>query len=175
MPVVFYNIVTIAGNIGKLIWAKQFILKYKDRLPEEHQFHITEACLGQLSFCQKNFTKAIEHYENLKNTRSYMYNIRARQQEIMAYYEINDFRLESSLQSLKVMISRSDKHALDMRYRNKLFVNLLFRLMNTLPAEKEKLQQLKIEIKNSNASSRDWVIEKVEEKLDNIKDSHFPK
>jgi|GEM_PF-3929451 len=165
LPVVFFNVVKIAGAIGKLIWAEQFIVKYKNKLPKEHQFHIIEASWGELSFHQKNFEKAMEHYENLKNARSYMYNIQARQREIRVYYEIDDFRLESALQSLKVMISRSDKHAIDLRYRNKLFVNFLLRLMNIPPSKKEKLQQLKTEIIDSYTNCKEWLIEKVEEKL----------
>lgn len=172
----FLNIALLAIGEKEFEWAKQFIEKFKDSLPEEDHFESLQLALAYWFFYQgikdknhNNFSQALELLSKINYTKLEI-NLRIRSLQIRIYYEIENINLVLDFaNSFKKYLSRHSDISIQKKESYKIFIDILFELKKLKSHTEIDLNELwkikKKVIQTNSLILKEWILEKIEELL----------
>ncbi len=166
MPLIYYkNLVILALSLNEYKWAKDFILDYKNELPEDSRINIYNYCMALYEFDKREFDKALELLSRIKFDELYLkYDSKILQ--IMIYYENgSEESLISSLEAYRHFLSNNK---LLPDNKKELYTNF-YRYFSRIFAAKSKKDKTELErIKKETPEdlkifNKEWLIRKIDE------------
>lgn len=168
VPANFRNIVINALACEQYEWATTFVHTYKENLPEEERDSLVAYCLASIHFAQKNYKNVLVCLNEITKLDNIFRELDVKVLKIKTFYELQEFEpMQSTLDSLKVHISRQGSIAESYKTRYKNFTNFLYRIWHIPVMEQKKWQKLYAELaemKESDFMQKDWLLEKIAEK-----------
>ena len=160
---IFYNVVSIALNIGENGWARSFIDKYHQKLLPEYKETMYNYSYSLYHFHRKEFEKSLERL-NKVNFENHFIKTGVRILLLKIYYEL--MYTESFLSmcdSIKHYFAGEKQVPADIKISSVEFINIagkLYRSMND--PSKEKLLNIQHELENKQLGlNKDWLLEKL--------------
>ncbi len=162
----FLSVVISGVHLGKMKWVEYFFEKYRAHVSKQFRRDTVSLAEAVIHFKYKKFDAAMTCLNRVQKRNSYLY-IKSKETLIKIYYEKKEMNLISSqIDSMRHYLKRhQDKLSLHYeRYIN--FLNLLNQLLKLNPKDKAGIHQMKKTLtKNINAIGRDWLLEKIEERI----------
>ena len=164
-PVYYKNLVILALSLDEYEWVIEFIVTYKNDLPDESKNNIYMYCMALYEFDMKQFEKSLEFLSKIKYDELYLkYDSKILQ--LMIYYETGaEESLISSLEAYRHFLSNNK---LLPENKKELYTNF-YKFFNKLfiyrsKQNKFELERLKLSINNdTKIYNKDWVIRKIDE------------
>jgi hypothetical protein len=165
-PIAYRNIAFIAMSSNDLVWASEFIYSYADNIKDPYRNNAVNFSLARLSFFKKDYDKVIDHLNQI-HLNEFFYNVSVRMLLTTSYYELEEWLpLESLLQSFNAWVTREKSLNKTKKSKYLLLIRYVRRLYKAPNFEKEKLQKLLAEVKETPAIvSKAWLLDKIEEKI----------
>lgn len=163
-PWAFKNIITLGLRLNEFDWVEYFIETYGSKISKEYRANAINYNLASLYFYKKEYNKAIPLLQLVQFDET-TYGLGAKSLLLACYYEQDELEvLQSFYDSFKIFVSRNKNITDDIK---KSYIQLikLTKLLTESNSDKLKLQKIKIEIQNSQATSKKWLLEKVDELL----------
>ncbi len=164
-PFLFKNIVTIGLRLKEFDWVDSFIKNYADRLPPEIRNSAISYNMANLHFYKTNYDQVLTLLQEVEIEDLY-YNLGAKTLLMATYYETEEWDvLESFLHSFRVYLNRHKHLPTD---RKKAYSKLLIytrKLARIIGRDKPALIALYEELKDDGFPSKNWVINKIKERL----------
>jgi hypothetical protein len=106
-PVYFKNLVILALSLNEDKWVKDFMLDYKNELPENMRENVFTYCMALYEFEMKNFEESLKLLSKIKFDELYLkYDSKVLQ--LMIYYELNsEEALISSMEAFRHFLSNN--------------------------------------------------------------------
>lgn len=163
-PWAFKNIITIALGLNKINWTENFINEYGNKIFEPFKENALNYNRAVLHFYKKEYKHAIPYLQKVQFDEV-TYGLGARTLLLESYYEMDEFdALASLLDSFKGFIKRTKSITSEIKKRYLLLIKYTSNLAESANS-KTKLITLKADINKSNAISKGWLIQKVDELL----------
>jgi len=164
-PFHFKNIITAALRLGKYDWTEKFILKNKDKLPEQSKDNAVTFNLAKLYYYKKDYDKVIAllrevEYENIG------INLSSKSLLLATYYEIDEIDpLYSLLESFRTYLNRRKDIADNWKKGYLNLIRFTKKLTKVIPGDEKAVQKIKDEISNSPSgiANVEWLKEKIAE------------
>lgn len=168
-PWYYRNIVTVALRLGEYDWIEQFIINFKDQLPESYRENAFTFSLAQLYFYQEKFGKVIELLREVEYD-DFTYNLNSKVMLLFTYYEMDEIEpLYSLFESFRVYLNRNKSLPESRRNSYKHLIKYTKKLTNLLPGDEKGIQKLKKEVmENENVASKGTLLQKIA-KLEGVK------
>lgn len=165
-PVAYRNISFIAMRANELEWAENFINEYEVFIDEAYRINAKNFSLARLEFYKLNYEKVIDHLNQI-NLNDFFYNVSVRTLLLVSYYELEEWLpIDSLLQSFNAWVNREKSMTKAKKSEYSRLIKYVKKLVNTPKFEKEKLQKLHDEVKETPAIvSKSWLMTKIDEKL----------
>lgn len=163
-PWSFKNIVTLALRLNEYEWTEHFIKDYGIKINKEFRENAINYNQAILFFYKKEYNKAIPLLQKVQFDEI-NYGLGAKALLLATFYELDEFdALDSFYESFKIFVNRNKNITDDIK---KSYIQLikLTKLLTESNSDKLKLQKIKNEIQNSQATSKKWLLEKVDELL----------
>jgi hypothetical protein len=162
-PSNFKNIVVLALRLEKMDWTAHFLEKYMQNLPEESRNETHAYCLAKLYFAEKKYTETLKLLCNV-DFEDIFFKIDARKLLLQTYYELGELEgLNNTLNSFRVFLHRDKTIAESHKIANRNFLNMLRKLSDILPEEKEEWLKFREQIETlSPLGERNWLLKKIE-------------
>jgi len=163
-PWSFKNIITLALRLNEYEWAESFIEEYGVKINSDFRENAIYYNQAILYFYKKEFSKAIPLLQKVQFDEV-NYGLGAKALLLATYYELDEFdALQSLYESFKIFVNRNKTITDDIK-KSYLQLIRLTKLLTESNLNKIKLQKIKVEIQNSQATSKKWLLEKVDELL----------
>jgi hypothetical protein len=165
-PIAYRNIAAMAMRSNDLDWAEKFIQEYAEKINPEFSENAKNFSLARLYFYRNDYDRVID-YLNMVQLNDFFYNVNARILMLLAYYELDEIlSLESLLQSFNAWVKREKALTKTKKAEFLGLIRFTRRLSNTPNFEKQKLEKLLKEVKDTSAIvSKAWLVSKIEEKI----------
>jgi hypothetical protein len=159
----FRNTVVIASRLKRYEWAEKFIQNFQDKLPSEERENTVNTNLATVYFYQKKYDKVIDMLQSIEYP-DILANLNAKSMLMATYYEMDeDNVLFSFIESFRVYINRHKTVAQERKILYLNLIKLVKKLTEVIPNDKKAVQKLKEEIETTQAFSKAWLKEKIEE------------
>ncbi len=163
-PLNFKNIIVAALRLEKYDWTKEFIYKYKHRLPDSSRENAVTFNLARLYFYQKKYDKVIELLREVEYD-DITYNLSSKAMLLITYYDTDEIEpLYSLMESFRTYLNR---HKEIPQQRRKNYGNLIKftkKLTKLYHGDSKSIKKIKTEINNSNNTANiEWLQEKIAE------------
>jgi hypothetical protein len=163
-PWAFKNIVTLALRLGRFDWTELFISDFGPKIVEEYRENAVNYNLASLHFYRKKYDRAIPFLQKVQFDEI-TYGLGAKSLLLACYFELDEFEpLFSHIESFKVFVRRNKSLTTDRKKRYYDLLRFVKRIIES-SHNKKALSSLKEEIYASQVSSKNWLIEKVDELL----------
>lgn len=163
-PWAFKNIITLALRLGKYSWVERFIADYGHRINIVYRENAINYNLASLYFYQKNFDKVIPLLQKVQFDEL-NYGLGAKSILLACYYELDEFDpLYSHIDSFKAFVKRNKAITKDRKKSYLEFIKYTKDLSST-KHDKSSLNKLKVSLEKSQAMSKKWLLEKIDELL----------
>ena len=163
-PWAFKNIVTLALRLSEFKWVENFIETYGQKINKEYRENAINYNSAVLHFYLKKYDEAIPLLQKVQYDEV-NYGFDAKSLLLATYYELDEFdALNSFYESFKIFVQRN-KSITDERKKSYLQLIRLTKKLTELQNDDIKLTKLKTEIQDSQAMSKKWLLEKVDELL----------
>lgn len=161
-PWYFKNIIVVALRLGEYSWTENFILKYKDFLPEALRENAVTYNLANLYFYQKRYNEVIQQLQYVEYD-DLSYNLNSKAMLIATYFELDELDLlDSHLDTFDTFLKRRKDIGKDRIEIYRLLIKFTRRLTRIIPSDKEALSKLKEEIQNTKGVvNANWLLEKI--------------
>lgn len=168
-PIAYRNIALYAMRSNDLDWAEKFINEYSEKINPDFSENAKNFSLARLYFYKKDYDNVID-YLNAVQLNDFFYNVSVRTILLIAYYELEEWLpLESLLQSFNAWVNREKSLTKSKKSEYSKLIRFVRRLYRIPKFEKQKLEKLLNEVKETPAIvSKAWLISKIEEKLGKI-------
>jgi len=162
-PSNFKNIVVLALRLEKMDWTADFLKKYTTNLPEESRMETHAYCLAKLFFAEKKYNETLKLLCNV-DFEDIFFKIGARKLLLQTYYELGEWEgLNNTLNSFRVFLHRDKTIAESHKIANRNFLNMLRKLSDILPDEKEEWLKFREQVEMlSPLGERNWLLKKIE-------------
>lgn len=158
----FKNIITLGLRLKQFDWVEMFIEEFGpkiDILYRENAINYNKACLF---FYKKNYNLAIPLLQKVQFDEV-TYGLDAKSLLLASYYELDEIDpLYSHIDSFKAFVQRNKSITPDRKKRYIDLIKFTKSISNT-KLDQKALSKLKDEIKNSQAASKNWLLEKMNE------------
>lgn len=161
-PWTFKNMITLALRLGQLDWVDRFINEYGANINEGYRENAVNYNKATLHFYRKNYNVAIPLLQKVQFDEV-NYGLDAKALLLACYYEMDEIDpLYSHIDSFKAFVQRNKSITPD---RKKSYLELIkyTKILTSTTLDKKKIDRLKMEISNSQAMSKKWLLEKVDE------------
>lgn len=161
----YFYITAPALHLKKFDWAKNFIDKFKNKLPPSQEDYQYLHTLANYYFSTKEFNKALEELAKIKDNKNQV-ALTANKLKMQILYELKDFEtLIYIIDSYRHFLKNYCKIFIETNPKINLnFVKYLKRLIDIQSGKKIKPDELRFEIQNEKIiTSRNWLLEKVNE------------
>ncbi len=168
---IFYNVVSIALNIGEAPWAKSFIDNNHTKLLPEYEETMYNYSYSLYYFHRKEFEKSLQHL-NKVNFENHFIKTGVRMLLLKIYYELRYTEsLYSMCDSIKHYFSGDKQIPPDIKNSSIEFINICARLYRNLAdSSKEKILDIQNEIEHKHLGlNKDWLLEKLDEMKKGVK------
>lgn len=163
-PWAFKNIITLALRLSKYTWVERFISDYGHRINILHRENAINYNLASLYFYQKDYDKVIPLLQKVQFDEL-NYGLGAKSILLACYYELDEFDpLFSHIESFKAFVKRNKSITKD-RKRSYLEFIKFTKDMAITKHDKSSLNKLRLSIEKSQAMSKKWLLEKIDELL----------
>ncbi len=164
MPPDLKNIITLSLRLKKYDWAEEFLNQHKNKIQAANPKEIYSFNLANVFFYQQKYSKVHQILASLK-CKDIFYDLAMRRLEIKVFYEQEEIELlYSKINAYRVFIHRTKNIDKNSKEMNNNFLNLLGKLIKTIPRDKKQLEILEKELqKTSKLAERKWIIAKLEE------------
>lgn len=163
-PWAFKNIITLGLRLNEFEWVQNFINNYGIKINKEYRENAINYNLASMYFYKKEYNKAIPLLQRVQFDET-TYGLGAKSLLLACYYELDEFEaLQSFYDSFKIFVNRN-KSITDERKKSYLQLIKLTKKLTENNDNKLKLTHLKTEILESQATSKSWLLEKVDELL----------
>lgn len=158
----YINILNLAKLTGEHEWARVFLEKHRDALPEADRDNTYRYAKAVLHFRSSDYRAVLELLREVDFPDVFI-NIDARKMLLRSYYELGEWLpLTSLLDSFKAFLRRRK----DLGYHRESYLNLLKftqKLVKTAGAGAAKRRALVEKIRQTPAvAERDWLLEKLQ-------------
>lgn len=161
----FKNIVTTALRLREYTWTQSFIKTYQEFLPKRQRDNAVSYNLAQLYFYQKKYDDVIQELRNVE-FEDFTYNLNSKAMLIATYYETDEIEpLYSMFSSFTAFLRRNTKFSQGKKQNYLNLIKYTKKLDKLRFREKEALVKLKKEVEEARVSSKKWLLEKIDEKL----------
>jgi hypothetical protein len=159
----FKNILTTALRIGQTKWAENFLETHKERLLSENPQMMYRYCQAKILFEQNKFTEAQKILLNVK-LKDLLLSLDIRRMLIKSYYEMSEMQLVAiELEKFHVYVFRQKEIAEIQRERNKMFCNLVKRIIDYTPGEVKKKQKILLDMNEvQDVVDKEWLLQKIQ-------------
>lgn len=160
----FRGIFAKALNAGEIVFAENFIEKYKSMVSGEESESVVNHIYASLEIYKKNYDTALKYLEkaaylhlNDKWSVKNMY--------LTVYYELNEYKLFFyTVDSIKHLISESGLWNDNLIIPIRNFLNISTKLFKKKLGEADiSLEELKHQTLNTKIRARKWLLDKIEE------------
>ena len=144
----YKNIVTIALRMQAYDWAENFIMKYKNYIPEEHKENAYSYNYANVLFRKGNYDKSLKLLQQVNMTDVY-YKLDARSMLLKTYYELNEYAtLQYHAQAFKKFLRRDN---IISPYQKEIYSNMISYVMKMQQAKgtKSKIKKIQKEIEQA--------------------------
>lgn len=163
-PWSFKNIVTLALRLDEYEWTEHFIKDYGIKINKEFRENAINYNQAILFFYKKEYNKAIPLLQKVQFDEV-NYGLGAKSILLAIFYELDEFETLGSLyESFKLFVKRN-KNITDDRKKSYLELINFTKKLYEVNLDKTNLKKLKAQIENSQAMSKKWLVEKVDELL----------
>ena len=165
LPINHYkNIITVGLHVQAFDWIEQFIQRYTERLPKQHQENALNYNLAKVYFHQKKYDDVIEQlreveYENL------VYALGGKLMLLKTYYELQEYSaLDSLMDSFRIYLRRNKLLSRSVKQQYLNVLRFVKKLSNADPYDKEGLKKLEHQIQECKAlADKVWIMKKMGE------------
>ncbi len=162
-PHVYKNIVTVSLRVKEYDWVKTFIEDHKTQVLPQHQEDVYNYALANLSFSLEKYVDTKMYLQKM-NLIDPFYFLGHKVTLIKTHYELEEKdTLHSTIESLRVYLSRDTTLSEANRQARQNFINLLKKIIRIKAGGKKSLDVLRQEIKTAITGERLWLLEKVDE------------
>jgi len=161
----YFYITTPALALKKFDWAKDFMEKFKDKLPPVQEDYLYLYTLANYHFSTKEFGLALEILAKIKDNKNNV-ALTANKLKMQILYELKDFEtLLYIIDSYRHFLKNYCKIFIETDPKVNLnFVKYLKRLVDIQSGKKLKPDEVKFEIEREKViTTRWWLLEKVNE------------
>lgn len=163
-PWAFKNIITLGLRLKEYDWIENFIQTYGSRIPKEYRENAINYNQASLYFYKKNYNKAIPLLQKVQFDEV-NYGLGAKSLLLAMFYEQDEQEtLNSLIESFKLFVKRN-KNIADWRKKTYLQLIQFTKKMHENSDDIKLLAKLKVDIRNSQAVNKQWLLEKVDELL----------
>ncbi len=167
---IFYNVVSIALNIGETEWARSFIENNHKKLLPEYEETMYNYSYSLYHFHRKEFEKSLECL-NKVNFENHFIKTGVRLLLLKIYYELRYTESFISMcDSIKRYFTGEKQVPADIKISSVEFINIAAKLFRNInDSSKEKLLDIQNDIEHKQLGlNKDWLLEK----LDELKKGH---
>lgn len=161
----FNNFVITAAKLGKFEWAENFIHEYKKYISDSERDNIVSFNMARLYYNQKKYHLVLSLLKNVEY-KDLLLNINSKSILITTYYELSEYdALDYAIESFRVFLNRHKDISFVLRKSLLNFVKFTRRLIKTIAADSQSIQNLKnsIQKEKSNTANFEWLMEKIAE------------
>ncbi len=160
----FKNIILTALELGHYDWSENFVISFKDQLPEEFRRNAVTYNLGQIYFYKKEYQKVIEQLRNVEY-EDLAYNLDSKTMLIFTYYELDEIDpLYSLFESFRVYLNRHKDIAPQRRKRYLNLIRFTKKLTKVRPGDRKGLEKIQAELETTDGTvGQKWLREKLAE------------
>jgi len=164
-PVYYKNLMILALSLNEYNWVKEFILNYKNELPEDTRENIYMYCMALYEFSMKEFESSLELLSKIKYDELYLkYDSKVLQ--LMIYYELkSEEPMISSMEAFRHFLSNNKLLPDNKKDSYTNFYKFFNKIVNfNIKKDKIELENLKMKISgNITVLNKYWIIEKIDE------------
>ncbi len=164
MPPDLKNIITLSSRLKKYEWAEDFLHQHKNKIQATNPKEVYSFNLANVFFYQQKYAEVHQILASLK-CKDIFYDLGMRRLEIKVFYEQEEIELlYSKLNAYRVFVHRNQVIGKESKERNNNFLNLVGKLIKTIPRDKKQLEILEKELqKTPKLAERKWIVAKLEE------------
>lgn len=161
----FTSVIITYVRLKKTDRAEKFLKKYKDKITDEFRTDTINLSEALISFTKKRFNESLSYLNKVSYSNTYFY-MKSKEILIQIYYETNQTEpLLPLIDAVKHYLKRHKDILTIHTNRYLSFLNYTNKLIN-INNDKSELRVLKKEAtKNISVIGRDWLLEKINEKL----------
>ncbi len=164
-PFLFKNIVTAGLRLQEYDWVKSFIEDYASKLTPDVQSSAVSYNLANLYFYKKQYAQVLRLLQEVEISDMY-YNLGAKTLLMATYYETEEWDvLESFLHSFRVYLNRTKELPIKRKQAYSKLLTYTRKLARIIGRDNEALLNLYNDVKDDAFPSKNWLINKLEERL----------
>jgi len=157
-PYTYNNIVGIAIRIDELVWADDFVQRYRGRLEPEHRDTHFALNAARLAYARADYGAALMHLQSA-DYRDFFHNMTARVLQIKIYYETNETELlATQLKNTRAFLRR--RRTLSYHEQNYLHIlQLTEQVLRHNPFDRAAAERLRARIMSTDPlTEREWLL-----------------
>ncbi|MEM7105816.1 MAG: hypothetical protein AAF502_21940 [Bacteroidota bacterium] len=158
LPQIVKNVITVALRLGKISWAKEFLINHKQNIESFEVYQWNEA---RIFFANRDFPQTLNLLEGAKIEDTF-YVLESRRLLLKTYYELGYFDLFFSyLNAFRVFLSRK-KLKPEWKQMNLDFLKFAFHIASLAKYDSDKAEKLTHQISSKlHISDKEWLLEKL--------------
>lgn len=170
----YKNITTLGSALKEFEWTKNFLEKYKEKLPEQTRENAYNFNLARFYYSQKLYDDTFSLLLHVQFTEV-QYHTGATEILIRSYYELEDYEaLLSLLETFRIYVIRNRKmttvkkkgYTNYCRFAKKLVLLKNSRFIHSKQAYQEKIKTLLKKIQETpNVLSKQWLVQECQEEV----------
>lgn len=161
-PWAFKNIITLGLRLKEFDWIENFIDEFGPKIDNLNRDNAVNYNKASLYFYKKRYELAIPLLQKVQFDEV-TYGLDAKALLLASYYELDEIDpLYSHIDSFKAFVQRNKSITTDRKKRYIDLIKFTKNISNT-KLDYKALVKLKEDIKNSQAASKKWLLEKVDE------------
>lgn len=145
------------------VYAQKFFEKYKSRLIEKDKEPMDNYYTANTYYLKKDYNKALEYANKIKAEPG-RFKIFIKEFQLKCYYELDEaVQFNYTLKAFRLLVYREDSLNMNRKEYTKNFLNVINALFDCKVDKKQKLDDVKIEIKKNKMVNKEWIIQKLNE------------
>jgi len=158
----YQNIVTSGIRTGDLIWTRQFLLDYKEKVEKAYRESAFRFNMARIAYAEQDYETAIDLLRDT-DQGDLLINLYAKNLLLKIYYETGEFKLlDSFLDAFQIYLRRKK----DIASHKKNYWNMIYytqKLMKVNPFNKETKAKLALRIEEEEVLlERKWLLGQLE-------------
>jgi len=165
-PWKFKNIVTVGLKLSKFEWVKNFIERYKNKIPLNYRDNAITFNTAQLFYYQKKYEDLLPLLLQV-DYEDFTYALTSKVYTVVTYFELNESEtLISNLDSFRTYLSRKKSIPDNRKKRHQKFISYVKKLLKYQFNKKADLANMRNEISEArNTVAKEWLLEKIDQLL----------
>ena len=148
---------------GDIEYAQSFYEKYISRLIQKDKEPMLNYYTANIYYYQKDYNKALE-FANKIRPESDRFKIFIKEFQLRCYYELEEaIQFNYTLKAFRLLIYRDTALNENRKEYTKNFLNTMNSLFDYKVFKKQKLDDIKIEIRKNKMINKEWILQKLSE------------